>query len=91
MAGLEAVSVLASVLGCLGYLPELYRVLRAANQQPTSHALWLVWWTSAVLNLSYALVSGAAPLIVVNYGAHAAMCTLCSICNARLACRASPL
>ena len=91
MANLQALSIVASVLGCVGYLPELFRITCKPDAQPSSHALWLVWVTAAVLNLTYASLSNAPAPILFNYGAHSCMCIACCAMNVRLACQGAAI
>ena len=83
-SGLWILSLVGSLLSFGGYVPELYRLLCAPLQQPASQLLWTLWIIAAILNVSYAAVSGSDVLVVINYSVHTVMTTLGFFCNARL-------
>jgi hypothetical protein len=67
--------------GLIGYVPEMARVLRHADERPASHVLWTLWVSSAVLNYSYVLVIDAPLLVKSNYLLHLVMGVLSMAAN----------
>ncbi len=61
-------SIAATVLVWLGYVPELRRLCRQRSAAGTSWLIWVIWIGSSGLQLAYTLASGASPLVVANCG-----------------------
>lgn len=60
------ISVVASVLVCVGYAPEFVRLYRERAASTTSLPMWLIWSSSSLLSCVYSILSGAPAFVISN-------------------------
>jgi len=60
------ISVVASVLVCVGYAPEFARLYKERTSSPASLPMWLIWTSSSLLSSVYSILSGAPPFVISN-------------------------
>ena len=60
------ISVVASVLVCVGYAPEFARLYKERSSSPTGLPMWLIWTSSSLLSSIYSVLSGAPPFVISN-------------------------
>lgn len=60
------ISVSATILAWLGYLPEFCRLWRERSTSQVGVWMWVVWIASSGLSTAYACAVHAAPLVVLN-------------------------
>jgi len=82
MALLWPLSTAGTVLGLVGYVPELWRVLWHVHATPASHLIWALWLGAAACNFAYVASVEAQLWVQINYGMHVAMCCCCMAANA---------
>jgi uncharacterized protein with PQ loop repeat len=84
------ISVVASVLVCVGYAPEFVRLYRERTASAMSLPMWLIWSSSSLLSCVYSVVSGAPAFVVSNIALVFALtfcATLGNVCFVLLAWR----
>lgn len=75
------VSVTATVLVWLGYLPEFWRLWRERRSSEVGVWMWVIWIVSSGLSVVYASLSGAAPLVILNLAVVWALTVLAAVGN----------
>jgi hypothetical protein len=48
------ISILASVLAALGYMPEFYFIINKIENKNYSNLIWIIWCSSSFLSVLYA-------------------------------------
>ena len=82
--GLWAVSVAATVLVWLGFVPEFLRLWREKRAGGAGCGLWAIWTGSAALSLVYAAVSEAPILVICNCAVISGLSAVAALWNACL-------
>jgi uncharacterized protein with PQ loop repeat len=66
---LWVLSLVATILVWLGYVPEFLRLYREKQASNIGISMWLIWTSSSGLSTVYAFLSGATTMVVINVGA----------------------
>ena len=62
-------SLAATLLVWLGYVPEFLRLYREKQASNIGISMWFIWTSSSGLSTVYAFLSGATTMVVINVGA----------------------
>jgi len=62
----EAISIIASVLIMLGYLPEFYALYKAKEAKIENAYIWIIWTSGSLLALLYGILNEQYYLIATQ-------------------------